>query len=85
EKREGDRWIRLGQHPCAEPGWLELHVCDSAGGIEPTMLSRIFEPFFPTQPVGQVTGLGLSVRHDLIRNMGGSLGGSNAEAGALFV
>ncbi|MCP1605789.1 PAS domain-containing sensor histidine kinase [Pseudomonas citronellolis] len=85
EKREGDRWIRLGQYPCAEPGWLELHVCDSAGGIEPALLERIFEPFFTTKPVGQGTGLGLSVSHDLIRNMGGSLCVSNAEAGALFV
>lgn len=82
---EGARWIGMSQVTCAEPGWLELHVRDNAGGIEPALLERIFEPFFTTKPAGKGTGLGLSVSFDLIRNMGGSLSADNLAGGARFV
>lgn len=66
-------------------GWVELHVHDNGGGIEPLLLERIFEPFFTTKAEGKGTGLGLSVSHDLVRNMGGSLTAANQGEGALFV
>lgn len=71
------RRIRLEQVACREPGWVELHVHDNGGGIEPLLLERIFEPFFTTKAEGKGTGLGLSVSHDLVRNMGGSLTAAN--------
>lgn len=71
------RRIRLEQVACREPGWVELHVHDNGGGIEPLLLERIFEPFFTTKVEGKGTGLGLSVSHDLVRNMGGSLTAAN--------
>ncbi|MEX5333320.1 PAS domain S-box protein [Pseudomonas paraeruginosa] len=80
-----ERRIVLAQEACREPGWVELHVRDNAGGIEPALLERIFEPFFTTKAEGKGTGLGLSVSHDLVRNMGGSLAASNLPEGALFV
>ncbi|KEA24433.1 hypothetical protein BH79_27465 [Pseudomonas aeruginosa C0324C] len=79
------RRIRLEQVACREPGWVELHVHDNGGGIEPLLLERIFEPFFTTKVEGKGTGLGLSVSHDLVRNMGGSLTAANQGEGALFV
>ncbi|MDH0287948.1 PAS domain S-box protein [Pseudomonas sp. GD04087] len=82
---EGARWVGVSQEPCTDTGWVELHVRDNAGGIDPAVIERIFEAFFTTKPVGKGTGLGLSVSHDLIRNMGGSLSVDNFRGGARFV
>jgi PAS domain S-box-containing protein len=82
---EGARWVGVSQEPCTDPGWVELHVRDNAGGIDPAVIERIFEAFFTTKPIGKGTGLGLSVSNELIRNMGGSLSVDNFKGGARFV
>ena len=43
-------------------------ISDDGPGIEPDNLKRIFDPFYTTKPVGQGTGLGLSVSYDIIVN-----------------
>jgi two-component system NtrC family sensor kinase len=46
-------------------------------GIAPENLKRIFEPFFTTKPVGQGTGLGLSLAYSIAQRHGGRLEASS--------
>lgn len=85
-KREADRNFKPWISVCAERDEhsVRLWVEDNGGGIDPRLLERIFEPFFTTKPVGVGTGLGLSVSHGIIENMGGTLRVNNSAEGARF-
>ena len=56
-----------------QPRRARITVADAGSGMDRTVLDRAFEPFFTTKPVGQGTGLGLSVAYGLIKDMGGDI------------
>ncbi len=61
-------------HPGMEPGpYAKISIRDTGPGMDADTIERIFDPFFTTKPVGEGTGMGLSVAHGVIAAHGGTI------------
>ncbi|MBF9239101.1 hypothetical protein I2I05_16985 [Hymenobacter sp. BT683] len=71
----------------AVAGGVEIHIRDNGTGMSEKVKAKIFQPFFTTKAVGEGTGLGLSLSHDIVTTgHGGSLlVESEVNAGTEFI
>lgn len=61
------------------PGAVQVRVHDNGPGMPETVRQKVFEAFFTTKPLGEGTGLGLSLSHDIVRSHGGTISVASEE------
>ena len=71
-----NKWLdeRAARKQDLSPGqYVSLCVTDTGTGMTPDIIAQAFDPFFTTKPLGQGTGLGLSMIHGFVRQSGGQV------------
>jgi PAS domain S-box-containing protein len=71
-----NRWLdrRAAAERDLPPGqYVSLCVSDTGSGMTPDVIAKAFDPFFTTKPIGQGTGLGLSMIYGFARQSGGQV------------
>ncbi len=71
-----NKWIDArasGKLDMPEGQYLSLCVTDTGTGMSKDVIARVFEPFFTTKPIGEGTGLGLSMIYGFAKQSGGQV------------
>jgi PAS domain S-box-containing protein len=71
-----NKWLdeRAAKERDVVPGqYISVCVTDTGTGMSRQIIERAFDPFFTTKPMGQGTGLGLSMIHGFVRQSGGQV------------
>jgi len=64
----------VSRYPDLKPGpYVRLTVGDSGHGVDPSILERIFDPYFTTKGPGEGTGMGLAVVQGIVNRHGGMI------------
>ena len=71
-----NRWMdreAARAHDVPEGQYLSLCVTDTGTGMAPDVIAKAFDPFFTTKPIGEGTGLGLSMIYGFAKQSGGQV------------
>jgi signal transduction histidine kinase len=71
-----NKWLdeRAARSHDLSPGqYVSLSVTDTGSGMAPEVIARAFDPFYTTKPLGEGTGLGLSMVYGFVRQSGGQV------------
>jgi len=85
EGRASNNEVRVSVRELPGQSAAVVQIADSGAGIPLEVQERIFQPFFTTKPIGQGTGLGLSVCRGIVTALGGEISfQSEPAAGTTF-
>jgi signal transduction histidine kinase len=81
--KRGQRMLTLRTRDLGPHVYCEVE--DTGPGVPVEHEPKLFQPFFTTKPVGEGTGLGLSVSYGIIESYGGRIGYRRADSGGAIL
>jgi signal transduction histidine kinase len=81
--KRGQRMLTLRSRDLGHHVYCEVE--DTGPGVPVEHEHKLFQPFFTTKPVGEGTGLGLSVSYGIIESYGGRIGYRRADTGGAIL